>query len=147
MASLTELVASPELRSRLSFVVQPRAPRDIRGVAFAEDLADVANAEPGAIVLLSRAASAAAGSYHFEMALRLGRAHEVGALVMAGQDVGKISATAPAVADRSRTAVVATVGRPDLAGLAIRIGRELAGNAGVALLRAHAAVRVVQAHP
>ena len=120
MASLTELVASPELRSRLSFVVQPRSPRDVRGVAFAEDLADVANAEPGAIVLLSRAASAAAGSYRFEMALRLGRAHEVAALVMAGQDVGQISATAPAVADRSRTAILATVGRPDLAELAIR---------------------------
>jgi hypothetical protein len=147
MASLTELVASPELRSRLSFVVQPRSPRDVRCVAFAEDLADVANAEHGAVVLLSRAASAAAGSYHFEMALRLGRAHEVAALVVAGEDVGQISATAPAVADRSRAAILATVGRPDPAGLAIRIGRELAGDAGVALLRAHAAIRAVQAHP
>jgi sugar diacid utilization regulator len=147
MASLTELVASPALQSQLSFVVRPRSPRAVTSVAFAEDLADIGDVEPGAVVLLSRAASATAGSYRFDMALRAGRTREVAALVMAGEDAGRITATASAVADRSRSAILATVGRPDLAELAIRIGRELAGGADAALLRAHAAVRAVEAHP
>ena len=147
MASLAELVGSPALQSRLSLVVRPRSERPVRGVALVEDFADLGKVEPGAVVLLSRSASAAAGSYRFDMALRLGRASEVAALVIAGEDAARIPATAAAVADRSRTAILATVGHLDLAELAVLIGRELAGGSELALFRAHAAMRVIEAHP
>ena len=143
----SELVASPALRSWLSVVLRPRSERPVQSVALVEDLADVGKVDRGALVLLSRAVSATAGSYRFDMALRLGRTREVAALVVAGKDVGRITATAAAVADRSRTAILATAEQHDLAQLAVEVGRELAGGADVALLRAHAAVRTVEAHP
>jgi sugar diacid utilization regulator len=147
MASLPELIATPALRSRLSFVVRPRSMRPVRDVAFAEDLTDVGAVEPGAIVLLSRSASAAAGGYRFEMALRLGRTRETTALVIAGDDAARVTSTAASVADHSGIAILATSGAIDVAQLAVLIARELTGGADVALFRAHAAVRAVEAHP
>jgi sugar diacid utilization regulator len=121
--------------------------RPVRDVAFAEDLSDVGVAEPGAIVLLSRKASAAAGGYRFEMALRLGRTRETTALVIAGDDAARVTSTAASVADHSGIAILATSDVIDVAQLAVLIARELTGGADVALFRAHAAVRAVQAHP
>ena len=147
MASLPELIATPALQSCLSFVVRPRSMRPVRDVAFAEDLADVGAVQPGAIVLLSRSASAAAGGYRFEMALRLGRTRETTALVIAGDDAARVTSTAASVADHSGIAILATSSAIDLAQLAVLIARELTGGADVALFRAHAAVRAVEAHP
>ena len=100
-----------------------------------------------AIVLLTRAASATAGTYRFDMALRLARSRKVAALTISGEGETVVSPTSAAIADRSGTAILGTAPGVDLAELAVAITRELAGGSDVALMRAHAAVRAIQAHP
>src|SRR3954447_19149574 len=100
---------------------------------------------PNAIVLLTRAASASAGSYRFDVALRRASDLAAAALVLRGPDIARVTPTAAEIADRSNTAILGTAADVDLAELAVTIARELAGDAGTVLLRAHAAVRAVKA--
>jgi sugar diacid utilization regulator len=116
-------------------------------VALIEDLSEIEHVREGAIVLLTRSASSAAGTYRFDMALRTARGRNVAALVLPASEVARITPTAAAVADRSGTALLGTSDDVDLGGLAIAIARELAGGADAALVRAHAALRAVAAHP
>jgi sugar diacid utilization regulator len=146
VASLAQLVASPPLRSLLSYATRPRSDPQVERVALVDDLADLPRVGERAIVLLARAASAEAGSYRFDVALRAARDRSSAALVLAADDVGRLTPTAPAIAARSGAAILGT-GAADLAELAIAIARELAGGAELALLRAHAAVRAIAAHP
>jgi sugar diacid utilization regulator len=67
--------------------------------------------------------------------------------VLAGADVASITPTAAAIADRSGMAILATGSKADLAQLAVGIAREIAGDAEAALVRAHTAVRAIEAHP
>jgi sugar diacid utilization regulator len=147
MASLAQLVESPALRTMVGYVARPRKQTPVERVAFVEQLDDLDRVEEHAIVLLSRGASAQASSYRFDVALRIARARKVAALVLAGADVASITPTAAAIADRSGTAILTTGGETDLAQLAVAVARELAGGAEVALVRAHTAVRAIEAHP
>jgi sugar diacid utilization regulator len=146
VASLAQLVAAPALRSLLSYATRPQSDPTVEYVALIENLADLPRVPEHAIVLLSTSASAMAGSYRFDVALRTARAGSVAALVIAIADVGRLTPTAAAVAERSGTAILGT-GVDDLAELAIVIARELAGDADAALVRAHTAVRAISAHP
>jgi sugar diacid utilization regulator len=145
VASLAQLVASPTLRSRLGYVARPRAEAEVERVALIEDLGEIERVPEGAIVLLARSASAAAGTYRFDIALRMARGRRVAALVLPASDVARMTPTATAVADRSGTALLGTSDDDDLGDLAIAIARELSGGADAALLRAHAALRAVAA--
>ncbi|MEA2444919.1 MAG: hypothetical protein QOJ12_2211, partial [Thermoleophilales bacterium] len=147
MASLARLIGSPALTPLLGYVARPRADPAAECVALAEDLAAVEKAPGGSIVLLSRSASADAASYRFDMALRRARGRAVAALVLSAADIARVTPTAAAVADRSGTAILGAADGVDLAELAIAIARELAGDAGTALLRAHTALRGIEAHP
>ncbi|MEA2277541.1 MAG: hypothetical protein QOC78_2501 [Solirubrobacteraceae bacterium] len=147
MASLAQLVGSPTLAPLLGYVARPRADPAVERVALIERLEDLDRVGRHAVVLLGQAASAQASSYHFDMALRLARTRDVAALVLAADDVGRITPTAAGVADRSGTAILGRGRDVDLAELAMALGRELSGQADAALVRAHAAVRAVQAHP
>jgi sugar diacid utilization regulator len=146
VASLAQLIAAPALRSQLSYATRPRSDPTVEHVALIEDLAELPRVPEHAIVLLSTAASAMAGSYRFDVALRTARERIVAALVIAVADIGHLTPTAAAIAERSGTAVLGTRAT-DRAELAIAIARELAGDAEAALLRAHAAVRLIAAHP
>jgi sugar diacid utilization regulator len=119
----------------------------VGAVALVEDAHAIERVPADALVLLTRGASAHVGTYRFDVVLRLARSQGAVAVVVSGVDASRISSTAAAVADRSQTAILGARDRVDLAGLAIAIGRELAGDAGVALLRAHAAVHAIAAHP
>jgi sugar diacid utilization regulator len=145
--SLAQLVASPTLGSLVGFVARPRSDTEVTRVALIEDLNDIPRVEEGAIVLLTRGASAAARTYRFDMALRAARDRKVAALVLPASEVERMTPTAAAVADRSGTALLGTSDDVDLGELAIAIARELSGGADAALVRAHAAVRAVAAHP
>lgn len=147
MTSLGELVASPALNPLLGYVSRPREVVEVRGVSLTEDLGHLERAHPGSIVLLTRNVSAAVRSYRFDMALRVARSHNVAALVVRSADVASVASTTVAIADRSGMAILATPNDTDLAALALSIGCELAGDAEVALLRAHTAVRAIEAHP
>jgi hypothetical protein len=147
VASLSEVVGSAALSNLLDYVTRPRSEPPVETVALVEDLSELEHVKERAIVLLTHGASAQGGSYRFDVALRLARSRHVAALVLSTADVGRITPTAAAVADRSGTAILATGADTDLAQLAVAIARELAGGAESALLRAHTAVRAIEAHP
>jgi hypothetical protein len=147
VASLAELVASPTLSSHLGYVARPRSDGEVERVAVIEELGDIERVGEGAIVLLTRSASAAAGTYRFDMALRTARGRRIAALVLPASEVARMTPTAASVADRSGTALLGRSDDIDLGELAIAIARELSGGADAALVRAHAALRAVAAHP
>lgn len=144
MTSLRQLVDAPTLNSLLAYVARPRSDPAVEGVALVEDLAEIERVEEHAVVLLSHAASAAASSYRFDVALRLARSRKVAALVLSASDAATITPTSAAVADRSGTAVLARGADVDLAQLAVAITRELGGGAEVALRRTRDAMRVLE---
>ena len=147
MASLRQLVGSPALHPLLVYLARPRSDPEVEHVALVEDLAELERVEPHAIVLLTHAASATASSYRFDMALRVAGTRKAAAIVLSAGHVDSITSTSSAIAHRAGIAILATGGDVDLAGVAIAIARELAGDADVALLRAHTALRAIDAHP
>jgi sugar diacid utilization regulator len=147
VASVAQLVASPTLSPLLGYVARPRSDPEVERVALVEELSDIERVGKGAIVLLTRSASAAASSYRFDMALRMARGRGIAALVLAASEAGRMTPTAAAIADRSGTALLGTGDDVDLGALAVAIARELSGGADAALVRAHAALRAVAAHP
>lgn len=147
MALLNELVETPELRPLLVYLLRPETDPAVTSVAVIEDVNDLGRVDQHAVVLLTRGASASAGSYHFDVAMRLARSASAAALVVSGSDFGPISPTSARIAARWGIAILATERDTDLGKLAIAISRELSGGADVALLRAHAAMRAVATHP
>lgn len=147
MASLRQLVDSPGLAPLLGYLVQPRSDPIVERVALIEDPSEIVRVGEHAIVLLTRAASGTASTYRFDMALRLARTGSVAAIVLSAVEATSLTPTSPAIAARSGTAILGASAGVDLAELAVAIGRELAGGGDVALLRAHAAVRAIEAHP
>jgi sugar diacid utilization regulator len=147
VASLRELVESPSLGAMLGYVSRPRIDPMVRSVTLIEDLGDLEGVSGQTIVLLTRGASSAVSSYRFDTALRVARSQGVAAVVLAAADVGRVSTTAIGIANRSGTAILGTGNDVDLTQLALAIGRELAGDANVALLRAFTAIRVIESHP
>jgi sugar diacid utilization regulator len=131
----------------LSYLTAARATSDVRGVALVEELADLHRAGPATIALLTRDASASAGSYRMDVALRVARSTRVPALVLSGAVPGEVTPTAAAIAERAGIAILGAAPGVDLAALAIAIGRELMGGSDAALMRAHTAMRAALAHP
>jgi PucR C-terminal helix-turn-helix domain/GGDEF-like domain len=147
VASLEQLVESPTLGPSLSFLAAPRTSTSVTSVALVEDLEQLERVPGHAIVLLTRAASTLADSDRLDVALRIAGSLGVAALVLSGPAVGVVTPTAVALTDRLGVALLRASADRDLAVLAIAIGRELSGGADSALLRAHTALRAIQAHP
>jgi sugar diacid utilization regulator len=147
VASLRQLVGSPAVNPLLGYLSRPRTDPDVERVALVEDVGHLDRVDRRAIVLLTDAAAASVSSYRFDMALRVARSREVAAIVLPAHYAESVTPTAAAIAARSGIAILATAGTSDIAQLAIAIAREIAGAADVALLRAHTAVRAIEAHP
>jgi hypothetical protein len=147
VATVEHLMGSPTLSPNLSYLTRPSVSPTVERVALVEDMKALDRVGGNTIVLLTRSASALAGTYRFDVALRLARSFGVAGLVLAGPELADVTPTAAALADRAGIAILGTRADTDLAALAIAIGRELAGGADAALLRAHTAWRAVQAHP
>jgi sugar diacid utilization regulator len=135
------------LHPLLAYLSRPRTDPEVEHVALVEDLAELERVGPHALVLLTHAAATAASTYRFDMALRLAGSRHVAALVLPAGHAESITPTSSVIAHRAGIAILATAGEVDLARLAVAIGRELAGAADVALLRAHTALRAIEAHP
>jgi sugar diacid utilization regulator len=147
VSSLRRVVGSPALQPLLAYLSRPRTDPDVEHVALVEDLAELERVGPHALVLVTHAASAAASTYRFDMALRLAGSRHVAAIVLSAGYAESITPTSSAIAHRAGIAILATAADVDLARLAVALGRELAGAADVALLRAHTALRAIDAHP
>jgi sugar diacid utilization regulator len=140
-------MGSPALHTLLAYLARPRSDPEVEHVALVEDLVELERVEPHAIVLLTHAASVTASSYRFDMALRVAGSRQVAAVVLSAGHAESITPTSSTIASRTGIAILATGVDVDLGRLAVAIGRELAGAADVALLRAHAALRAIDAHP
>lgn len=147
MALVSELAQSPALRPLVEFAVRPDPDPEVSTVAVVEDLEALEGAGPGSLAILSAAASAAAGTYRFDVGLRLASRAKVSAVVLTGERAGEMTSTATAIAERSGIAVLRADAGAELAELAIVASRELGGGPDVALMRAHAAMRALAAHP
>ena len=147
MASLRRLVASPALEPLLTYATRPGTDPVVERVALIEDVAQLRESAEHTLVLLTRSASAAASTYRFDVALREARGRGVAALVLTARDVAHVTPTSAAIADRSGMALLGTGDTVDLAVLATTIAREIAGDAEVALLRAHTSLRAIDAYP
>jgi sugar diacid utilization regulator len=147
VASLRQLVESPTLAPLLGYLIRPRSDPTVERVALVEEPSEVGRVGKHAIVLFTRAGSATASTYRFDMALRLARTRSVAAVVLSAEAVTGVTPTSAAIADRSGTAILGASAGVDLAELAVAIGRELTGGGDVALMRAHAALRAIKAHP
>jgi sugar diacid utilization regulator len=147
VASLRQLVESPTLTPLVGYLIRPRSDPTVECVALVEEPSEIGRVGEHAIVLFTRAGSAAASTYRFDVALRLARTRNVAAVVLSADGVRDLTPTSAAIADRSGTAILGVNRGVDLAELAVAIGRELAGGGDVALMRAHAALRAIEAHP
>src|SRR3954454_17367417 len=147
MTSLRALVESPALRTSLTYLVRPEVDPEVEDVALVEAIDDLEGITDRAMVLLTRGAAAAATGYRLDVALRMARSVNAAALVFSGVDRDEISPASGRIADRWGIAILETTRTVDLAKLALAVGRELAGGADVALVRAHAAARAVAAAP
>jgi sugar diacid utilization regulator len=119
----------------------------ITSVALVEDVSELERAPRHAIVLLTRVASALAGGYRLDVALRIAASIGIAALVLCGPAVDDVTPAAGALADRLGVGLFEAGAGVDLAALAVALGRELSGGADAALLRAHTAMRAIHAHP
>jgi hypothetical protein len=134
VASLEQLVESPTLSPRLSYLARPRAGASVRSVVLVEDLQQLEHVAGQPVVLLTREASAIARSYRLDVALRIAGGLGVAALVLSGTAVADVAPTTVALADRVGVALLGATADADLADLAMAIGRELNGGADAALL-------------
>jgi sugar diacid utilization regulator len=147
VASLEQLIGSPTVGPSLSYLAQPQGTALVTSIALVEDVSELERVPRHAMVLLTCAASALAGSYRLDVALRIAASAGVAALVLCGPPVGLLTPRAGALADRLGVALLGAGANVDLAALAVAIGRELSGGADAALLRAHTAMRAIHAHP
>ncbi|MEU7002299.1 helix-turn-helix domain-containing protein [Nonomuraea sp. NPDC046570] len=120
------------LLEELRVLAGPETPGAASGVGLVEDLRDVAGQPPGAVLVLTGAASRDAAGYRLDVALRDAAAAGVAALVLTAP--AEIGRSAAALAERGGVALLAAEG--DLAALVVAIDRAIAGDASDALVRA-----------
>ncbi len=147
MTFLRELVESPALAPLLAYVSRPPQDSVVHGVSLIEDLGHLERVRAHNIVLLTRTVSSSVSTPGFDTAMRVAGSRSVAALVLSAADIDSVTSTTAAIAQHSGAAILGTSNDVNLAELSLAIGRELAGEADVALLRAYTAVRAIEAHP
>ncbi|MEO8476551.1 MAG: helix-turn-helix domain-containing protein [Actinomycetota bacterium] len=128
---------------RLRQLVTAGLEREVLTVALAESLADVDEAPAGALVLLTRVASAQSSTYRFDVAIRRGAERGIAGLVLTDPYGEALSSSARAVADRARVGLLAADEEVDLAELASSLGGLLRGDAAAALEAATSGLRAL----
>jgi len=131
VTTLGEILAAPGLAAVLHRLAGPVEDRSVSGASLVEDLDQIAEAGPGALVVLTAGASRSAAGYRLDMALRLAGARSVAAIVLT-DGRREISTTARTIADRAAVDVLTTACSTDLAALVLALERELAGGSELA---------------
>lgn len=141
---LGELVAAIG-GSRLRLLGDAGRDRPVRGITLAEALEAVDRAPADSLVLLTRAASAEAATYRFDVAMRRGADRGVVGIALASGVPDVLPRSARAISERSDLGLLAYGEHVDLAELAAAIVAVLAGDAPAALERAAAGIRALDA--
>ncbi|HEY2690389.1 MAG TPA: helix-turn-helix domain-containing protein [Streptosporangiaceae bacterium] len=142
MPSVDEILASPPL-SGLRRVSHGGGDRQVVAVRLAEDFSDLNPAPAGSLVVLSRAASAAATDYRLDMALRWAAIHSVAAVAAFSAERWQPPVTAADIAERAGIALVSVPASTELTWLIQAIMRETGGGAEQALARAEQGLAAV----
>jgi sugar diacid utilization regulator len=144
MPSVDEILASPPL-SGLRRVTRRGGNREVVTVRLAEQFSDLNPAPARSMVILSRAASAAATDYRLDMALRWAAVHDVAAVGCFADGVWRPPMTAVDIADRADIALVSVPAAAELTWLLRAIMQETGGGAERALARAEQGLAAVLA--
>jgi sugar diacid utilization regulator len=142
MPSVDEILASPPLAG-LRRVSRRGGDRQVVTVRLAEQFSDLNPAPAGSLVILSRAASAAATDYRLDMALRWAAIHNVAAVAGFSADRWQPPVTAADIADRADIALLSIPASAELTWLLQAVMRETGGGAGRALARAEQGLAAV----
>ena len=142
MPSVDEILASPPLAA-LRRVSRRGGDRQVVTVRLAEQFSDLNPAPAGSLVILSRAASAAATDYRLDMALRWAAIHNVAAVAGFSANRWQPPVTAADIADRADIALVSIPASAELTWLLQAVMRETGGGAGRALARAEQGLAAV----
>lgn len=117
--------------------------RQVALVRLAERFADLDDAPPGSLVVLSRAASAELSDYRLDMGLRWASANRVSAVAAFSAEQWQPTVTAMDIAGRADIALISIPAAAELAGLVQAITREIGGGAESALGRAEEGLNAV----
>jgi sugar diacid utilization regulator len=142
MPSVDEILASPPLAG-LRRVSRRGGDRQVVTVRLAEQFSDLNPAPAGSLVILSRAASAAATDYRLDMALRWAAIHNVAAVAGFSAGHWQPPVTAADIADRADIALVSVPASAELTWLMRAVMRETGGGAERALARAEQGLAAV----
>src|SRR5215472_15788889 len=142
MPSVDEILASSALAG-LRRVSRSGGDRQVALVRLAERFAQLDQAPPESLVLLSRAASAEVSDYRLDMALRWAAIHQVAAVAAFTAEWWRPTLTAADIAGRAEIALISVPADAELAGLVHAIMREIGGGAERALGRARQGLAAV----
>jgi sugar diacid utilization regulator len=142
MPSVDEILASPPL-SGLRRVTRRGGDRQVVTVRLAERFSDLNPAPAQSLVVLSRAASAAATDYRLDMALRWAAVHNVAAVGCFSDGRWQPPMTAVDIAERADIALVSVPAAAELTWLLRAIMQETGGGAERALARAEQGLAAV----
>ena len=135
MPTVDDLLAS-SLLAGLRRVSQRGGDRQVTVVRFAERFADLDDAPPTSLVVLSRSASAEVTDYRLDMALRWASIHGVAAVAAFSAEKWRPTVTVTDIAGRADIALISIPGDTELTGLVRAIMREIGGGAELVLGRA-----------
>jgi hypothetical protein len=119
--------------------------RQVALIRLAERFADLDDAPPGSLVVLSRAASAELSDYRLDMGLRWASANGVSAVAAFAAEQWQPTVTAMDIAGRADIALISIPAEAELARLVQVISREIGGDAESALGRAEEGLNAVLA--
>ena len=131
-----DVILASSLLAGLRRVSRSGGDRQVTVVRFAERLADLDDAPPASLVVLSRSASAEVTDYRLDMALRWASIHQVAAVAAFSAEKWQPTVTVTDIAGRADIALVSIPADAELTGLIQAIMREIGGGAERALGRA-----------
>jgi sugar diacid utilization regulator len=142
MPTVDDILAS-SLLAGLRRVSRSGGDRQVTVVRFAERLADLDDAPPTSLVVLSRSASAEVTDYRLDMALRWASIHQVAAVAAFSAEKWRPTVTVTDIAGRADIALISIPEGTELTGLIHAIMREIGGGAELVLGRAEQGLDVV----
>ncbi|ADB50630.1 PucR family transcriptional regulator [Conexibacter woesei] len=147
MAAIDDLLHAPDVRRLVRPVpLTPPGPgRTVSSVTVVADVAALARAEPGALAILTGAASAATMGCRLDMLVRTAADRELSGIVVLQDESSVLDPAVEAIARRGRIRLLCAEPQTDLAALVVALHRELAGGADRALQRAAGALRALRA--
>ncbi len=131
-----DVILASSLLAGLRRVSRSGGDHQVSVVRFAERLADLDDAPPASLVVLSRSASAEVTDYRLDMALRWASIHQVAAVAAFSAEKWQPTVTVTDIAGRADIALISIPEGTELTGLIHAIMREIGGGAELVLGRA-----------